>query len=56
MGEGVSNFIEGNYYFEIKKQIEISFMIENIKLSKIRAEFDSSFLKIKLSLMVEFYF
>ncbi|ELX2134205.1 restriction endonuclease, partial [Campylobacter jejuni] len=47
-GGGVSNFIEGNYYFEIKKQIEISFMIENIKLSKIRAEFDSSFFENKI--------
>ena len=47
-GGGVSNFIEGNYYFEIKKQIEISFMIEIIKLSKIRAEFDSSFFENKI--------
>lgn len=45
---GVTNFIEGNYYFEIKKQIEISFMIENIKSSKIRAEFDTKFFENKI--------
>lgn len=45
---GVTNFIEGNYYFKIKKQIEISFMIENIKSSKIRAEFDTNFFENKI--------
>ncbi|KGI56273.1 EcoRI family type II restriction endonuclease [Campylobacter sp. MIT 97-5078] len=43
-GGGVANFIEGNYYFEISKKLELSFMIDNIKNSKIRAEFDTNFM------------
>ncbi|MFB1646626.1 EcoRI family type II restriction endonuclease [Campylobacter molothri] len=46
--EGISNFIDGNYYFEIEKHIEISFMINNIKSTKIRAEFDTTFLNNKI--------
>lgn len=42
-GGGVDNFTQGNYYFEIGKTLEISFMIENIKQSKIRAQFDMDF-------------
>lgn len=42
-GGGVDNFIQGNYYFEIGKSLEISFMIENIKQSKIRMQFDIDF-------------
>lgn len=42
-GGGVDNFTQGNYYFEIGKTLEISFMIKNIKSSKIRAQFDMDF-------------
>ncbi|WP_270981219.1 EcoRI family type II restriction endonuclease [Campylobacter helveticus] len=41
---GVANFVEGKYYFEITKKLDLSFMIENIKASKLRAEFDTSFM------------
>ena len=37
-GVGVANFVEGKYYFEITKKLDLSFMIENIKASKLRAE------------------
>lgn len=39
----VENFTQGNYYFEIGKTLEISFMIDTIKQSKIRAQFDMDF-------------
>lgn len=42
-GGGGANFIDGKYYFEIEKKLEISFMINTIKSARVRAQFDMSF-------------
>lgn len=39
----VDNFLSGGYYFKIEKKLKLSFMMKQIKASKVRAEFDSSF-------------
>lgn len=39
----IENFIKEDYYFSIEKELKISFMINNIKNTNIRAQFDTTF-------------
>lgn len=39
----VENFINGKYYLEIEKKLEISYMINTIKNKNVRAQFDTSY-------------